>query len=170
VASSRVILRPYQSSDFENLYRIDKACFPKGIAYGKTEMKAYLCSEGSYCLVAEDSKDVAGFILTERSTEQAHIITLDVLETYRRQKIGSLLLESAEQEAVSQGVQRIYLETATTNKAAIALWKKHGYREIAVATNYYGRGLDAFRMRKLILPRTGAGSTWSPPEPGTGSA
>ena len=155
MASSTVILRPYQPSDFETLYRIDQACFPKGIAYGKTEMKTYLRSEGSYCLIAETSGDVAGFILTERSTEQAHIITLDVLAPYRRQKIGSLLLETAEQEAASQGVQRIYLETATTNEAAIALWKKHGYREIAVATNYYGRGLDAFRMRKLFDRKSG---------------
>jgi ribosomal-protein-alanine N-acetyltransferase len=155
VTASTVILRPYQPSDFETLYRIDRACFPKGIAYGKTEMKTYLRSKGSYCLIAEASGDVAGFILTERSTEQAHIITLDVLEPYRRQKMGSLLLETAEQEAISQGVQRIYLETATTNKAAIALWKKHGYREIAVATNYYGRGLDAFRMRKLFDRQSG---------------
>ena len=159
MASSTIILRPYEPSDFETLYRIDQACFPKGIAYGKTEMRTYLRSEGSYCLIAEVSGDVAGFILTERSPEQAHIITLDVLDAYRRKNIGSLLLETAEREAVSHGVQRIYLETATTNKAAIALWKRHGYREIAVAANYYGRGLDAFRMRKLILPRTGDAST-----------
>jgi ribosomal protein S18 acetylase RimI-like enzyme len=152
VASSAIHLRSYQPADFETLYRIDQACFPKGIAYGRTEMKIYLRSEGSHCLLAEVSGDVAGFILTERSADIGHIVTLDVLEPYRRQNIGSLLLETAEQEAASQGGKLMVLETATTNKAAVAFWKKHGYRQFGTAANYYGRGLDAYRMHKALAP------------------
>ena len=44
----------------------------------------------------------------------------------------------------------MYLETATTNKPAIALWKKHGYRETATIENYYGRGQNAFEMEKSL--------------------
>jgi ribosomal protein S18 acetylase RimI-like enzyme len=116
-------------------------------------MKIYLQSEGSHCIVAEFPGPathgmLAGFILTERSREFAHVITLDVLERFRRQSIGSLLLQAAEQEAASHGVACMYLETATTNKAAIALWKKHGYRETGTIENYYGRGQNAFEMLK----------------------
>ena len=93
---------------------------------------------------------IAGFILTERVGEFAHIITLDVLELYRRQSVGSLLLQAAEQEAASLGAACMYLETATTNKAAIALWKKHGYRETGTIENYYGRGQNAFEMQKRL--------------------
>jgi ribosomal protein S18 acetylase RimI-like enzyme len=143
-------LRLYQPSDFETLYRMDQVCFPKGIAYGRFELKIYLCSEGSHCLLAEVAGKVAGFILTEQSAEEGHVITLDVLEAYRRQAIGSLLLATAEQETASRGGKQMYLETATTNKAAIAFWKKHGYREVAKIGNYYGRGLDAFQMRKQL--------------------
>jgi ribosomal protein S18 acetylase RimI-like enzyme len=150
VAPSAANLRPYRAADFETLYRIDQACFPKGIAYARAEFKHYLRSEGSHCLIAEAAGEVAGFILTGQSAKIAHIITLDVLEPYRRLGVGTELLRAAEQAASSHGVQRIYLETATTNKAAIALWKKHGYREFAVVVNYYGRGLDAYRMHKTI--------------------
>ena len=113
-------------------------------------MKSYLQSEGSRCIVAEIPETVAGFILTEHAAEIAHIITLDVLESFRRQSVGSRLLEAAEQEAASLGVTRMYLETATMNKAAIALWKKHGYRETATIENYYGRGQNAFEMQKSL--------------------
>ncbi len=164
MGSSTTKLRIYRPSDFETLYRIDQACFPRGIAYGRFELRLYLRSEGSHCLLAEVSGEVAGFILTERSAEQGHIITLDVLEAYRRQTIGSLLLEAAEQEVAYQGGKRMVLETATTNKAAIAFWKKHGYRKFATIENYYAVGLDAFQMYKGLVTRTGAGSTWSPPE------
>jgi len=132
---------------------MDQLCFPKTIAYGRREMKSYLQSEGSHCIVAQALNTIAtiaGFILTERDTELAHIITLDVLEQFRRQSLGSLLLQAAEQEAASHGVTGMYLETATSNKAAIALWKKHGYRETATLENYYGRGQNAFEMLKHL--------------------
>jgi ribosomal protein S18 acetylase RimI-like enzyme len=165
-----LIFRPYQPSDFDALLDMDQACFPKTIAYGRREMKSYLQSEGSRCIIAEilgvevpgselsgtensgfeTSKTIAGFILTESNGELAHIITLDVLEAYRRQSIGSMLLEAAEQEAANHGVSRMYLETATMNKAAIALWKKHGYRETGTIENYYGRGQNAFEMQKRL--------------------
>jgi ribosomal protein S18 acetylase RimI-like enzyme len=153
VASSATQLRFYRPSDFETLYRMDQACFPKGIAYGRGELKIYLRSEGSHCLLAEVADEVAGFILTERSVEQGHIITLDVLEAHRRQHVGSLLLDASEQDTASRGGKHMVLETATTNEAAIAFWKKHGYREFATIQNYYGRGLDAFRMHKAIVAR-----------------
>lgn len=151
VPASGFILRPYLRSDFEALVSIDQACFPKGIAYGRQEMRIYLQSEGSQCLVAEiPGTAIAGFIVTERSLELAHIITLDVLETYRRRSIGSALLHAAEEEAATHGAALMYLETATTNKAAIALWKKHGYRESGTIENYYGRGQHAFAMQKRL--------------------
>ncbi len=143
-------LRPYRPADLETLYQIDQACFPKGIAYGHAELRIYLHSPGAHCLLADVAGETAGFILTERSRRAAHIITLDVLERHRRQKIGSLLLAAAEQDAASHGATRIVLETATTNQAAIAFWQQHGYREFGTVENYYGLGLDAFEMRKRL--------------------
>ena len=154
-----LLLRPYQPSDFDALVAMDQKCFPKPIAYGRREMKAYLQAQGSHCIVAEVSPvqtedesagTIAGFILTECDAEFAHIITLDVLKIFRRHSIGSLLLRAAEQETASLGATSMYLETATTNKPAIALWKKHGYRENGTIENYYGRGQHAFEMQKQL--------------------
>jgi ribosomal-protein-alanine N-acetyltransferase len=151
VVPSSARLRSYLPSDFETLYRIDQICFPKGISYGRFEMKVYLRARGSYCLLAETSGIVAGFILAELAPDEGHIVTLDVLEDYRRQGIGSQLLSAAENEMVSRGGKRMVLETATTNSAAIALWEKHGYRELGIMNSYYGSGLDAFRMGKELV-------------------
>ncbi len=162
--SSEATLRPYRPTDFETIYRIDKTCFPRGIAYERDELRTYLHGYGTYCLLAEapgteSTSEVAGFILTHRSGKTAHIITLDVLEPYRRRGLGSLMLRAAEREAVSQGITRIYLETAINNKAAIALWQKHGYCKSATIKNYYGRDLDAFEMVKGLAPVPNSSST-----------
>jgi ribosomal-protein-alanine N-acetyltransferase len=150
VVSSAIRLRSYQPADFETLYRIDQDCFPKGIAYGRSDLKNYLALADAQCRLAEVSGEVAGYILTSRSAEIGHVITLDVLEPYRRISAGSALLEAAEQDVASRGVKIMVLETATTNKPAIAFWNKHGYRQFVTIKNYYGRGLDAFRMHKLL--------------------
>ena len=121
-------------------------------------MKVYLRAEGSYCLLAETGGNVAGFILAELAPDEGHIITLDVLEDYRRQGIGSLLLAAAEKEAASRGEKSMVLETATTNKAAIALWRKHGYRQLGTIADYYGQGRDAFRMGKDLFAVRDAGA------------
>ncbi|MBZ5698976.1 MAG: GNAT family N-acetyltransferase [Acidobacteriia bacterium] len=150
MAAPEITLRLYRPSDFEMLYRIDQACFPRGIAYGRDELKSYLRCDGSHCLLAVVGNEVAGFILTGRSGKLGHIVTLDVLEAHRRQRVGSSLLRAAEQEAASHGVKRMYLETATDNKPEIALWEHHGYRKSGTVKNYYGRGLDAFEMYKPL--------------------
>jgi ribosomal-protein-alanine N-acetyltransferase len=150
MTDAEIVLRRNRPSDFETLYRIDQLCYPPGIAYDRIVMAYYLGGPGAFCKVAEVDRAVAGFIITHRRRTVAHIITIDVLEAYRRMRIGTQLLLAAESDAKSQGVSRIDLETATTNKAAIALWKKHGYREIGTVKDYFGRGLDAYEMQKLL--------------------
>ena len=151
---SELILRPYRPADFESLVAIDQLCFPKAIAYGRREMKTYLHGEGSHCIVAGLPGTLAGFIITEHTGDLAHVITLDVLAQFRRQSIGSQLLQAAEQEAASSGCSAIYLETATSNKAAIALWTRHGYGRVDTVRNYYGSGQHAYEMLKRIGPKS----------------
>jgi len=158
-ALSGITLRPYRPSDFKTLHAIDQLCFPKTIAYGRRELRSYLQLPDSHCIIAQApgpsiARAIAGFILTERHADLAHIITLDVLEEFRRRSVGSLLLRAAEEEAASQGAASMYLETATSNKAAIALWKKHGYLEVETIENYYGRGQHAFEMIKRLEPKS----------------
>lgn len=144
-------LRPYASRDFVALYRLDQACFPPRIAYSKTTLRYFLDLYGAECLVAEDAGKILGFILAEQNDALAHIITLDVAEAARRQGLASALLRQIEANLAVQGVRTILLETATNNDAAIAFWKKHGYRIEAVLKHYYPGKLDAYEMRKILV-------------------
>jgi ribosomal-protein-alanine N-acetyltransferase len=150
-----LLLRPADPRDFAALYRLDQACFPPGIAYSKTILRHFLTLPGAECVVAEDDKHIAGFLLAEENTPLAHITTLDVAESHRRRGVGAALLAQVEQNLAARGVRTMLLETATTNDAAIAFWQKHGYRTEAVLKRYYPGGLDAYEMRKR-LPRRGA--------------
>jgi ribosomal-protein-alanine N-acetyltransferase len=150
-----MILREFQELDFENLFQIDQACFPRGIAYSRRMLRSFILLRGADCLLAQAGDEITGFILTEAAPPHGQIITLDVLEAHRRSGVGSLLLREAESRMQAVGVRHVTLETATTNEPAIAFWQKHGYRTDAVLKRYYLGKLDAFRMRKA-LPATPA--------------
>jgi ribosomal-protein-alanine N-acetyltransferase len=149
-----VTLRSYEPHDFAALHRLDQSCFPPGISYSKTTFHYFLTIAGADCIVAVDGPRIAGFILTEENPPLAHVITLDVAEAHRRRGVGSALLTESEKNLAFRGVRSILLETAIDNDAAVAFWKRHGYRIEAVLKRYYLGRLDAYEMRK-ILPGTG---------------
>ena len=91
-----------------------------------------------------------GFCLTAHRENRGHIITIDVLEGYRRHKIGSRLIEAVESRLAQSGVNEVILETATENHSAIAFWEKHGYRTRGIWKGYYPGGRDAYAMIKSI--------------------
>ena len=60
------------------------------------------------------------------------------------------MLDEIEQQMATEGVRMVELETATNNHPAIAFWKRHGYRPVAVHHRYYKNRIDAYRMIKEI--------------------
>ncbi len=149
-----VTLRAYEPHDFAALHRLDQACFPAGISYAKTTLHYFLTIPSADCIIAADGARIAGFILSEENPPLAHIITLDVAEAFRRQGVGSALLGESEKNLALRGVRSVLLETAIENAAAVAFWRRHGYRIEAVLKRYYLGRLDAYEMRK-VLPGTG---------------
>jgi ribosomal-protein-alanine N-acetyltransferase len=148
--AAKISLRPYTPEDFETLYEIDQACYPPGIAYSRPELRTYLGFPNADCLVAAIRGKAVGFCLTAHRENRGHVITIDVLEAYRRHKIGSRLLEAVESRLAQCGVNEVILETATANHSAIAFWEKHGYRTRGVWKGYYPGGRDAYAMIKSI--------------------
>lgn len=143
-------MRPYRAQDFNGIHAIDQACYTREIAYSKWEMLQYMGLPGADCLVAEHDGQMVGFILSAHKAGHGHIVTIDVLEAFRKAGVGTSLLTAAEKRMVERGCTQIVLETATNNKAAISFWKKHGYRKRGVLSNYYPGGIDAFAMSKDI--------------------
>jgi ribosomal protein S18 acetylase RimI-like enzyme len=148
----KLTLRTYAPEDFETLFEIDQLCYEPAIAYSKREFRNYLRFPGAECVIAEPAGKVAGFCLTAHQQARGYIITIDVLEAFRRHGVGSALLAEVECRLAAHGVTEVGLETATDNESAIAFWQKHGYRTRGVWKGYYPGGRDAFAMTKNIAP------------------
>ena len=145
-----ITLRNFEPEDFETLYEIDQACYEPEVAYSKRELRAYLRFSGSDCLVAEAEKQIAGFCISARREESGYIVTIDVLPQFRREHVGTKLLDEIERRLGANGVREVALETATDNDSAVAFWTKHGYRNRGIKKDYYPGGRDAFAMSKTL--------------------
>lgn len=146
----KITLRDYTPADFETLYEIDQQCYEREIAYSRPDLHSYLHLPGGDCVIAEADGHVAGFLITAHEDGLGYIVTIDVLDAYRRQGVATLMLTESERRLAAHGVRWVELETATDNASAIALWEKHGYRTDGVKQGYYPDGRDAFTMSKRL--------------------
>jgi len=150
-------LQRYEPADFETLHAIDRACYPRGIAYSRGTLRQFLELPGAECLVARLNEGaeagIAGFILAEAEGADGRIITIDVLEAHRRAGVGTALVRTIEERLAARGVRRVALETATSNTAAVAFWQHHGYRKSRVLRGYYLGRLHAYEMHKALTAR-----------------
>jgi [ribosomal protein S18]-alanine N-acetyltransferase len=149
--SVKFALRPYDSSDFDALYTLDRACYPPGIAYSQSMLRWFLKQRGAICIVAEDAyTEIKAFVLVEAEPPLGHIITLDVAAENRRSGLGTELTVAAENALAMNGVREIELETAIDNGAGIAFWTRHGYRTVGTIPRYYLDRVDALCMTKTL--------------------
>lgn len=156
-ATATFRLRTYGPEDFESLYRIDQLCYEPEIAYSRRELRAYLKYPGADCVVAEaetgnasDPMTLIGFCVTSLEGGQGYIITMDVVEAWRRRQVGTALLTETENRMAARGAVQVALDTATDNASAIAFWQRHGYRTRGVRKRYYPNGRDAYAMLKIL--------------------
>lgn len=142
------MVRAAELADLSKIVEIEILCFPDETAF-PPGMFAYLIRYAMTLAAFEDNR-MAGFIIGYASGDTGFIYTLDVHPDYRRKGVGSMLIRALEERLRSQGVERIRLEAAIKNPAALELYRKAGYHKKEMLRNYYGRGKNAVRMWKEL--------------------
>jgi ribosomal protein S18 acetylase RimI-like enzyme len=144
-------IRPYRPTDLSTLHEIDRGCFPAGIAYSKREISCFVARRGSRAWVAEAGGEIVGFLIACRESREAgHIVTIDVVEGWRRKGVGRALMDAAEAWAVEQGFRVLFLETAEDNLQAQRFYEARGYFKIRRLERYYADGTAAWVMAKTV--------------------
>ncbi|HEV2272589.1 MAG TPA: N-acetyltransferase [Acidobacteriaceae bacterium] len=148
-------VRAYRRHDLPRLYELDQSCFPPDIAYSRADLRYFLASPRCFCWVAESPSDsVAGFIIVERvrrsGSMTGHIVTIDVGAQMRRQGVGRLLMETAEEQLTREGAILMSLEVAEDNLPAQVFYRRLGFAEVGRIPKYYAARQDARVMEKRL--------------------
>ena len=126
-----------QPGDVEQVVEIDRECFPPDWPSPpyKTDLES---NDMAHYLVACDGKGrIDGFIGVWMMADEAHIMTMGVRLAHRRKGIGELLLISAIDLAAELKADSMTLEVRPSNEAALALYKKYGFKRTGSRRGYY---------------------------------
>ncbi len=121
--------------DIEEMYEIDRICFPPEIAFDKETFSLYIEDNNTIKIGAKLNNKIIGFILIYLFYEFGEILTIDILPEYRRMGIGKILMKEAEKIMRENSVIKVFLEVAANNKPAIEFYKKLGYRIEGIITS-----------------------------------
>src|ERR1700678_2865683 len=148
-------LRGFQRGDLAGLHQLDGACFSPEIAYSKAELRYFLTHPSCSCWIAERPENkLAGFVLIERARRNGrlagHIVTLDVDPGERRRGLGTLLMQTAEEQMRQEGAGVLRLEVAENNPAAQQFYRSLGFVTRGRIAKYYGGVGDAEGIGKVI--------------------
>ncbi len=81
-----------------------------------------------------------------RSYKTVHLISIAVLEAHRGKGLGSKLLENTIMAAKRHNADSVFLEVRVSNKPAIRLYEKFGFKKVRIIREYYRDGEDAYVM------------------------
>ena len=98
-----------------------------------------LLAAGAEGLLAALDEVPAGLILWRVAADEAEILTICTMPAERRQGVGRRLIEAAKATLTAAGAGRLFLEVATDNAAAIALYRAFGFAEAGRRRGYYMR-------------------------------
>jgi ribosomal-protein-alanine N-acetyltransferase len=121
------------------LAAIHEAAFPPGERWNAPAFATLLQTPGASALLDERG----GFVLTRHAGGEAELLTIAVEPGLRRQGVGRSLLAAA--LAACEGP--MFLEVASDNAAAVALYRSLGFVGCGHRRDYYGPSRDALILR-----------------------
>jgi [ribosomal protein S18]-alanine N-acetyltransferase len=120
------------------------------------EFRALLVQSPVFGFIARpvgNSAKPAGFVLLRIVAGEAEILTITVAKSERRGGIGRALMDAALRHLHQQRAQTLFLEVDEQNVAAVGLYKKLGFTEVARRPSYYDTptGKSAALVMRLDL-------------------
>jgi ribosomal-protein-alanine N-acetyltransferase len=139
----RLVLRPIGTADAAWLSLLHADVFADE-AWNAEAFAGLMAPAGARGLIAErvspEGVEPVGFVLHRFVADEAEILALAVAPAARRQGVARALLEGAIADARSGGSTVMFLEVAEDNRAACALYRAAGFREVGRRPGYYRRG------------------------------
>lgn len=127
---------------FQQLAALHARCFVTPRPWTAAEFAGLLSAPGCVLLSAED-----GFLLGRVAGGEAELLTLAVAPEARRAGQGGALVARFLEHCLVQRAEAAFLEVASDNAPALALYRRTGWEAVGRRSRYYAPGIDAVVMR-----------------------
>jgi [ribosomal protein S18]-alanine N-acetyltransferase len=140
---SEIRIRRLVYSDLPGVLSIERRSFPTPWSLAMFVLE--LSKPSGICLAAASDEGLVGYLVCSRYADVWHLMNVAVTPSRRREGIARRLLEGLFDEAGPDA--RYTLEVRTSNRAAIAMYERFGFRRAGHRRRYYhDNGEDALIM------------------------
>ena len=143
-------LRPMKEKDLNVVMYLENTCFvaPWGLKDIKYELNDNPVS--NLWVIESPSTGIVGFVDYWITFDSATICQICVNPVYRRNGLGTLMIEELVSDCKANRVRTVTLEVRENNEAAIKLYEKNGFKKTVVKEAYYTNGDNAVYMIKEL--------------------
>lgn len=144
-----MIIRSMNLDDLKEIVKIEESLYktPWNEKQYKYELEE---NEFSYLFVLEHENVIIGYYGFWVMFEDSDITKVSIRKEFQGMKLSNILMEDCFKRVKNAGCNKINLEVRVDNAKAINLYKKHGFKEVYVRKDYYGKGEDALILNKEI--------------------
>jgi ribosomal-protein-alanine N-acetyltransferase len=143
-------LQPMREEDLDDVMAIENAIYSHPWTRGNF---ADSLRAGYECKVwRADRKagaELIGYFVLMAAAGEGHLLNLSIAAPWQRSGCGSALLREVADLAARLGAGNLFLEVRPSNHAAQALYRRFGFRKVAVRRDYYPA--SAGREDALVL-------------------
>lgn len=141
--------------DLDAIVALEAAGFDHA-GWSREAWAAEVDADGRRTLVAREATGIVGVASFSVLFETAELLRVVVAPQHRGLGIGRRLAEAGLSWASAHGAQRMMLEVEQGNAPARGLYTRLGFATIATRHDYYGAGLPALVMERLLAPAASA--------------
>jgi ribosomal-protein-alanine N-acetyltransferase len=142
-------LSAMREQDLDEVIAIEKAIYSHPWTRGNF---ADSLQAGYACRVWRRDGELVGYFIVMAAAGEAHLLNLSIAPAHQRSGHGGALLHEAAEVAASLGAHDLFLEVRPSNHAAQALYRRFGFRKVAVRRDYYPAHIGREDALVLTLP------------------
>ncbi|MEO0075390.1 MAG: ribosomal protein S18-alanine N-acetyltransferase [candidate division WOR-3 bacterium] len=143
-----IIIQKMTNKDLEQVLEIERESF--AFPWQRSFFEYDLAQNNRYCLVAKKDERVVGYANLWHFADELQLANIAVSKKFRRQGIGSALLNQVIEIAKAKKCQSVFLEVRVSNITAQKLYEKFNFQPVFKRKRYYPDGEDAIIYRLKI--------------------
>ena len=135
------MIRKYQTSDYNSVEKMLKDEFNISFPQENSFSRKLVCAK---------DENIVGILLYSVMYERAEIDYICVKKEFRNKNIATDLINEIFTILIQDNVETVSLEVRKSNIPARSFYKKMGFSEVSIRSNYYKNEDGILMVRKLI--------------------
>ncbi len=129
--------RPLTAADLPRVAEIERATFAD--PWSQRAFEETIARPGVTAYALDDAGRLAGYALCSLAADEGEILNIAVATEARGRGAGLVLMRAMLAGLRAGGARQVFLEVRRSNEAAIALYRRVGFRDLATRRAYYSR-------------------------------